>query len=44
LPPKALQARWGHSSIVMTLDVYGPLFPRGDDRAEFAAADLAFFA
>jgi len=28
----------------MTLDVYGPLFPRGDGRAELAAADLAFFA
>ena len=28
----------GHSSIVMTLDRYGHLFPRGDDRAELAAA------
>jgi integrase len=43
LPPKVVQERLGHSSITMTLDVYGHLFPRGDDRAELAAADRAFF-
>jgi hypothetical protein len=29
----------GHSSIVMTMDTYGHLFPRGDDYAEMAAAE-----
>jgi integrase len=41
LPPKTVQERMGHSSIVMTMDVYGHLFPRGDDEAELAAAELA---
>jgi integrase len=41
LPPKVVQSLLGHSSIVMTLDVYGHLFPRGDDRAELAAAAKA---
>ncbi|MGB9062811.1 MAG: site-specific integrase, partial [Pseudolabrys sp.] len=36
LPPKVVQTLLGHSSIVMTLDRYGHLFPRGDDRAELA--------
>jgi integrase len=31
LPPKAVQSRLGHSSIVMTMDTYGHLFPPGDD-------------
>jgi integrase len=39
LPPKVVQERLGHSSIVMTMDVYGHLFPRGDDSAELAAAE-----
>jgi integrase len=39
LPPKTVQARLGHASIVMTLDRYGHLFPRGDDGAELAAAE-----
>ena len=30
LPPKVVQERLGHSSILMTMDVYGHLFPRGD--------------
>lgn len=30
LQPKEVQHRLGHSSIQMTLDVYGHLFPRGD--------------
>ena len=29
----------GHSTIAMTADVYGRLFPRGDDSAELAAAE-----
>jgi integrase len=31
LPPKTVQARLGHASIVMTLDICGHLFPSGDD-------------
>jgi integrase len=34
LPPKEVQARLGHSSITMTLDVYGHLFPRGREDVE----------
>lgn len=41
LPPKVVQERMGHSSIVMTMDVYGHLFPRGDDADELAAAESA---
>jgi hypothetical protein len=29
----------GHSTVAMTADVYGHLFPRGDDSAELAAAE-----
>jgi integrase len=39
LPAKVVQERLGHSSIVMTMDRYGHLFPRGDDAAELAAAE-----
>jgi integrase len=42
LPPKVVQERMGHASITMTMDVYGHLFPRGDDGAELAAAEQAF--
>ena len=42
LPLKVVQARLGHASIQMTADVYGHLFPRGDDGAELAAAEKAF--
>jgi integrase len=42
LPLKLVQARLGHASITMTADCYGHLFPRGDDRAELAAAEKAF--
>jgi len=31
----------GHASVVMTSDVYGHLFPRGDDGEEMAAAERA---
>jgi integrase len=44
LPPKEVQTLLGHSSIVMTLDIYGHLFPRSDDNAELAAASRALFA
>lgn len=43
LLPKAVQERLGHSTIKLTLDVYGHLFTRDDDGAELAAAE-AFFA
>ena len=38
LPAKMVQERLGHSSIVMTMDVYGHLFPRDDDGGELADA------
>jgi integrase len=41
LPPKEAQRLLGHSSIVMTLDIYGHLFPGGGDRAELAEATAA---
>jgi integrase len=39
LSAKAAQGRLGHSTIAMTLDTYGHLFPRGDDGSELAAAE-----
>jgi len=40
--PKRLQALLGHSSIQMTFDRYGHLFPSlEDDHAKFAAGELA---
>jgi integrase len=39
LPAKVVQQRLGHASIAMTLDVYGHLFPSGDDTAELAAGE-----
>jgi integrase len=41
LPAKVVQERLGHSSITVTMDVYGHLFPRGDDADELAAAERA---
>ena len=41
LPFKVVQHRLGHSSIQMTADVYGHLFPSGDDGAELAEAQKA---
>jgi integrase len=38
LSAKVVQGLLGHSSIVMTLDVYGHLFARGDDQNELTAA------
>jgi integrase len=43
LPMKNVQHRLGHSSITMTSDVYGHLFPTGDDGAEVAAAEKRLF-
>ena len=45
LPSMVVQRRLGHSSIMMTMDVYGHLFPRGDDHAEqMGAAERALLA
>lgn len=44
LPTKTVQARMGHSSITVTMDTYGHLFPRGDDTAELAAAEATLLA
>jgi len=44
LPLKQVQGLCGHSTITVTADVYGHLFPRGDDKAELAAAQTAFLA
>lgn len=41
LPAKMVQERLGHASIVMTMDVYGHLFPRADDGKEMADAASA---
>ncbi|NNH45509.1 site-specific integrase [Rhizobium laguerreae] len=41
LPAKMVQERLGHASIVMTMDVYGHLFPRSDDGRELAEAASA---
>jgi integrase len=44
LPPKVVQERLGHSSITMTYDRYGHLFPRGDDAKELDAAEKALLS
>jgi integrase len=44
LPMKTVQERLGHSSIVMTSDVYGHLFPHGDDGSEMAEAERLLLA
>lgn len=44
LPPKMVQTRMGHASIVMTQDIYGHLFPRGDDGGELAEAERTLLA
>ncbi len=43
LDPKRVQELLGHSSITLTMDVYGHLFPKGDAGAEVAAAEAALF-
>lgn len=44
LPAKVVQERLGHSSITMTYDRYGHLFPRGDDGQELDQAERALLA
>ncbi|MGN7960335.1 tyrosine-type recombinase/integrase [Brucella sp. 22210] len=44
LTPKAVQSRMGHSSIQVTFDTYGHLFPSLDEGAELAAAEKALFS
>jgi integrase len=39
MPLKTAQMLLGHGSINITADVYGHLFPRGDDAAELAEAE-----
>jgi integrase len=43
LPAKVVQERLGHSSITLTMDTYGHLFPRNDDQQELAAAERSLF-
>ncbi len=43
LDMKSVQARMGHSSIVVTADVYSHLFPRNDESKELADAADALF-
>lgn len=43
LPLKIVQERLGHSSITMTSNVYGHLFPRAGDSEEMAAAEAVLF-
>ncbi|MFD1941301.1 tyrosine-type recombinase/integrase [Paradevosia shaoguanensis] len=44
LSPKAVQDRLGHSTIAMTMDTYGHLFPRGDEGDLLAAAERSLLA
>ena len=42
LDAKTVQYRCGHSSIKVTLDTYGHLWPAGDETEQMAAAERAF--
>ncbi|WP_187969218.1 tyrosine-type recombinase/integrase [Aquibium microcysteis] len=44
LPPKVVQERMGHSTIAMTMDTYGSLFPPGDDAGKLADAERALLS
>jgi integrase len=44
LLPKAVQVRMGHSSITVTMDTYGHLFPRGDDSKVLDAVEGTLIA
>ncbi|MGE5513711.1 MAG: tyrosine-type recombinase/integrase [Bacteroidota bacterium] len=41
LPPKVVQTRLGHSTVSMTLDTYGHLFPPTDDVDLLSAGEMA---
>jgi integrase len=43
LPAKNVQQLLGHSSIVITMDTYGHLFPASNDRVELEAASAALW-
>jgi integrase len=43
LPPKIVQERMGHATIMQTLDTYAHLFPRGDDTQALADAEGALW-
>jgi integrase len=43
LPAKNVQQLLGHSSIVITMDTYGHLFPASNDRTELEAASAALW-
>jgi integrase len=42
LPLKMVQGRLGHSTLAMTADTYGHLFPSNDDGAELRQAEKFF--
>jgi integrase len=44
MSPKEVQTRLGHSSITMTMDTYGHLFPETDDGTAMAAAEQKLLA
>ena len=44
LTPKVVQTLMGHSSIMITLDIYGHLFPSGSDRSELEASSRALLS
>ncbi|RWX63318.1 site-specific integrase [Mesorhizobium sp. M4B.F.Ca.ET.089.01.1.1] len=44
LSPKAVQTRMGHSSIQITFDTYGHLFPAADEAQALADAETRLFA
>jgi integrase len=44
LPAKMVQTRLGHSSITMTMDTYGHLFPSTDDDSALAEAERGLLA
>ena len=41
---KMVQERLGHSTLAMTADTYGHLFPTNDDGAELAKSEKFFLA
>jgi integrase len=44
LPLRTVQQLLGHATISMTADRYSHFFPRSDDQAELAAAELSLIA